>query len=236
MARTSELRARIIDLYVGQVRERWPGKPASAIEKAAVEGPLSLARTGFSADAQADLSVHGGQEKAVHHYPAEHYDAWRAELGEPARHLAPGGFGENIATIGLTEADLCIGDVLSVGSAVVEISQGRQPCWKLGAHTGLVQMPALFQKTARTGWYYRVLEPGLVAAGDEIRRIACPNLDWTVERVTRARLDPRLDSETAAILADLPSLNDGWRKAFQQKAQPGFVENTAARLKAPSTD
>lgn len=228
-----ELSARIIGLYVGPVRGRWPGKPPSAIGKSAVAAPQLLGETGFVSDAQADLTVHGGREKAIHHYAAEHYDAWRTELGEAASHLAPGGFGENISTFGLTERNLCIGDVLNIGAAVIEISQGRQPCWKLNAHTGLQLMAALFQKTARTGWYYRVLEPGLVCAGDEIRRIACPNPDWTVERVTRARLNPRLDADIAARLAELPRLNQGWREAFRRKITPGYVEDTRQRLAGP---
>lgn len=235
MTKPIELTARIIGLYVGEVREPWPGRPPSAIAKAAVDAPQALEMTGFAMDAQADLKVHGGEEKAVHHYAAEHYHLWRAELGDAAAHLQPGGFGENISTIGLSEQNLCIGDRLAIGSAVVEISQGRQPCWKLNAHTGLELMAALFQKTARTGWYYRVIEPGVVGVGDEIRRLECPNPDWTVERVTSARLNPRVDAETASILAELPCLNEGWRAAFRKKSMPGFAEDTSQRLTGNSS-
>lgn len=230
MNKHSDLEARIVGLFVGSVRESWPGKPPSAIAKTAAEAPQSLELTGFTTDAQADLAVHGGKEKAVHHYAAEHYDVWRAELGGAAAHFKPGGFGENLSTYGLTEQNLCIGDRLEIGSAMVEISQGRQPCWKLNAHTGLDLMAALFQRTARTGWYYRVLEPGVVAVGDRIRRLECPNPDWTVERVTSARLDPRLNPEIAAVLADLPRLNEGWRAAFRNKSKPGYSEDTSRRL------
>lgn len=225
-----ELRATVTGLFVGQVRQLWPGKPASAIGKLLTEAPQALMETGFTDDQQADLAVHGGVEKAVHHYAAEHYETWRSELGPSADGFGPGRFGENISTTGMTESDLCIGDRLKLGSAVVEVSQGRQPCWKLNAHTGLKTMAALFQKTARTGWYYRVIEPGTVAIGDEIKRLECPNPDWTVERVTRARLDPELDPETASALARLPRLAPGWAEAFGRKSNRRFREDVAARL------
>lgn len=234
MRETTELRATIIGLYIGQARQRWAGKPASAIGKHLTETAQFLNETGFENDQQADLSVHGGLEKAVHHYSAEHYPAWQSELDPAAADFGPGRFGENIATHGMTEADLCIGDVLTLGSAVVEISQGRQPCWKLNAHTGIETMAALFQQTARTGWYYRVLKPGTAGIGDEIRRLECPNPGWTVERVTRARLNPRLDPEIAATLAALPRLAPGWAAAFRRKAEQEYRENVAARLDGPA--
>lgn len=230
----TEISARVVGLYVGQVRQPWSGKPGSAIAKELVDCPQQLGREGFEMDAQADLKVHGGPDKAVHHYAADHYGAWRSELGDPAQGFGPGRFGENIATFGMTEADLCIGDLLRLGSAVVEVSQGRQPCWKLNAHTGIKTMAALFQETARTGWYYRVLEPGLVGVGDTIKRMECPNPGWTVERVTRARLDAHLDQKTAAQLAELPRLASGWADAFRRKADRQDREDTSARLEGPA--
>ncbi|GAB5463785.1 MOSC domain-containing protein [Hoeflea alexandrii] len=225
-----ELRAIVTGLYVGQVRQLWPGKPVSAIGKLPTAAAQVLTETGFADDQQADLAVHGGVEKAVHHYAAEHYEAWRAELGPSADGFGPGRFGENISTTGMTESDLCIGDRLRLGSAIVEISQGRQPCWKLNAHAGLKTMAALFQQTARTGWYYRVIEPGTVRIGDEIMRLECPNPDWTVERVTRARLNPRLAPDIASVLARLPRLAPGWADAFSRKSHRGFSEDVTIRL------
>ena len=94
---------------------------------------MVLTKTGFKTDQQADLKVHGGLEKAVHHYAADHYSAWRQEVDDEPDIFKPGGFGENISTIGMTENTLCIGDVFRMGTALVQISQGRQPCWKLNA-------------------------------------------------------------------------------------------------------
>lgn len=215
-------------LFIGSVQNRWPNRPASAIEKHQTVVPLNLTETGFIGDVQADLRVHGGPEKAVHHYPADHYVDWCRELGERPTFRA-GGFGENVATIGLTEGDVCIGDVFRLGTATVQISQGRQPCWKLSAHTGEERMAYLVQRTARTGWYYRVLEEGLVRRGDTLKHIERPQPDWTVLGVTQARFAPKLHSTTATALASLPELTDGWRTAFTRKAE-GAIEDSSKRI------
>lgn len=222
--------AKITGLYVGRIENLWPGKQPSAIAKRPVEGPLLLTRAGFKADAQADLKNHGGFEKAVHHYPAEHYPTWQAELGDIAREFGPGQFGENISTIGLTEENLFIGDVLRMGSAVVQISQGRQPCWKLNAHTCNDKMAYLVQKTVRTGWYYRVMEDGEVNLGDEISLLSRPNPDWSVKLVTGARFNGKISPELARAISEIPELYEGWRTAFMKKSDSQFVENQKARL------
>ncbi len=191
-------------------------------------GPL-----GFENDQQADTRVHGGLEKAVHHYAADHYEAWRREKPALRARLRPGGFGENVSAHGITEQDLCIGDVLSLGSAKVQVSQGRQPCWKLNAHLEDPTLAGLFQKTGRTGWYYRVLESGLVAVGDTVSLLERPCPDWPLDAVIAARFTPRLRKETAAALAALPELAESWRVAFAKKARGPGTENTGARLNGP---
>ena len=225
-----DLTVEIAGLYVGNVATLVPGKPPSAIAKRLATGPLTLTSTGLVGDQQADLTVHGGPEKALHHYAADHYPAWRDELGEAAAHLQPGGFGENVSAVGLTEDALCIGDILTMGTAAVQVSQGRQPCWKLNAHTGLPRLAMLFQETARTGWYYRVLEAGEVAVGNRITLVERPHPGWSVARVTRARLGPGLTPDEAAELADLAALSPSWRSAFRRKMSPNAIEDTSARL------
>ncbi|MDQ0313743.1 MOSC domain-containing protein [Amorphus orientalis] len=222
------LRATIELLCVGQVEERWPGRPPSAIAKRPTGDRVKVTASGLALDSQADLSVHGGPEKAIHHYAADHYPAWRSELVRDD--LQPGGFGENISTSGLTEDILCIGDILTFGTATVQVSQGRQPCWKLNAHTNEKRMAALFQKTARTGWYYRVLEPGTVKQGDTISLVERLWPEWTVQRVTQARLTRRIGSEAAATLSRLPALSESWRTAFARISEKDLSEDTTARL------
>ncbi len=224
-----DVSARIDGIFFGAARERWEGKPPSAIQKDRVNGRQVVTSLGFASDAQADLTVHGGKDKAIHHYAFDHYSAWQVEgLMAPGTKLAA--FGENISTTGLTEENLCIGDILSLGTAVVQISQGRQPCWKLGLHTGRREMPYQFQKTGRTGWYYRVLEPGEVGAGDRIILAERPNPDWSVLAVTRARLTRRILPEDAAVLSQMEELAEGWRQAFSRMAEGIATEDTSARL------
>lgn len=206
-------------IFLGQVTERWPGQPTSAIGKQPVDGVQEISEFGFTADAQADLTVHGGPQKAIHHYASDHYEHWRATLER--QDLQPGGFGENLATHGLTEKSLAIGDVFRLGSALVQVSQGRQPCWKLNAHTGYEQMAAGFQSTGFTGWYYRVLEPGAVAPGDSLTLVDRPTPEWTVFDVTRARLLKQASADAMASMAALETLSPEWRAWFRKMATLG---------------
>lgn len=230
MSRLPDLSATIDAVFTGTVENRWPGKPPSAIGKTSTGSMQTLGRNGFEEDSQADLKVHGGPEKAVHHYAADHMAYWREAFPDKADMFVPGCFGENISTVGLTEQNLCVGDILTLGSATVQISQGRQPCWKLGAHTAIARMPAAFQNAGFTGWYYRVLEGGKVQKGDTVRLIERPCPEWVLHRVIKARFDRALSKETASALANLTALSPGWRKAFRKMTDDGYTEDTTARL------
>ncbi|MGC3937292.1 MOSC domain-containing protein [Roseobacter sp. EG26] len=228
-----DLKTAITGLFTGKIQIPWRDKPASAIHKTAVSGKQVITSLGFENDAQADLSVHGGADKALHHYAADHYAAWQKE-GMIPQDQTPAAFGENISTFGLTEDQICIGDIFHLGSALIQISQGRQPCWKLNAYTANDAMAYQFQKSGRTGWYYRVLETGSVAVGDEIKLVDRPNPSWTVAFVTRARLSRKISAENARKLARVAELADGWRTAFEAMAAGQTHENTDRRLKGPS--
>tara|TARA_R110002074_G_scaffold389165_1_gene572337 strand:- start:728 stop:1432 length:705 start_codon:yes stop_codon:yes gene_type:complete len=229
------LSARIDGLFFGKVARRWDGKEPSAIGKTSVTGHHEINEFGFVMDEQADLVIHGGPDKAIHHYATDHYADWIAE-GEIPDGSQPAAFGENIASFGMTENLLCIGDTLRLGTAVVQVSQGRQPCWKVSEHTINKNMAYLFQKTGRTGWYYRVLEPGIAGVEDTVSLLGRPQPEWTVERVTTARLTRRVSQEDAAILAVMPELADGWRTAFSKMAGGDLDEDTSRRLNGRNTD
>ncbi|MCX7561708.1 MOSC domain-containing protein [Sulfitobacter sp. F26204] len=220
---------RIDGLFFGKVQNHWPGRDPSAIDKKPVIGRHDINELGFVEDAQADPDHHGGVEKAIHHYASEHYASWIAE-GEIPAGTTPAAFGENIASRALSEDNLCIGDILQLGSAVVQISQGRQPCWKVSQYTANKKMAYLFQSTGRTGWYYRVLEPGSAGTGDMISLIERRQPDWSVRRVTAARLTRKVSQEDAETLAALPELAPGWRKAFAKIADGEKDEDTDRRL------
>ncbi|WP_430414107.1 MOSC domain-containing protein [Parasphingorhabdus sp.] len=224
-----KLETTVNGLFFGAAKQRWPDKPPSAIDKQRIEGTHTISIAGFTDDAQADLTVHGGVDKAIHHYPADHYPAWQSE-GQMEEGIEPALFGENISSLGLTEDNVCIGDVFSFGSSTIQVSQGRQPCWKLNAHTGNDRMAFLFQKSGRTGWYYRILKTGEAGAGDRLKLLDRPCEGWSVKRVTKGRLTRKISKEDAAILAEMPELAMGWREAFAKFAAGNRKENTAGRL------
>ena len=184
----------------------------SAIAKTAAEEPRAVGFLGVEGDEQADLSVHGGSDKAIHHYPRDHYDWWREQLPERTQFGHAGAFGENISTRGLTESDVCIGDRFRLGTALVEICQGRQPCWKQAHRLGDKRVVSMMVKSGRSGWYYRVIEEGRVAAGDTLVHVAQPHPEWSVARVTGIVIGGReRDTATISALRNLSVLAEGWR-------------------------
>ena len=217
-------------LFIGTIGRPWPDKPSTAISKQQVRGAVQIDARGLEGDEQADLKVHGGPEKAIHHYAAEHMQHWRRVFPEHASTFQPGCFGENISTTGLTEEMLCIGDELQLGTARVQVCQGRQPCWKLNAHIGLPEMAAQFQRSGRTGWYYRVLEAGIVKSGDAVTVSRRLHPEWPLSRIIAARFNPRLETDIAATLAQIESLSASWRNAFAKKSDKNYRENTDKRL------
>ncbi|AZB56261.1 MOSC domain-containing protein [Cereibacter sphaeroides] len=202
----------------------------SGIGKTPVTRPLTLGPEGFEGDEQADRRVHGGAEKAVHHYPADHYESWRAELGDLPALLAPGGFGENLSTAGLTEAEVAVGDIFRLGSALIQVSQGRQPCWKLNHRFGVPDMARRVQLTGRTGWYYRVLEPGTVAPGDRLELIDRRAPDWTLRRLWQALYVDRMNLAELEGMAALDVLAEGWRNHAVRRLESRRVEDWSKRL------
>jgi MOSC domain-containing protein YiiM len=187
------------------------GKP-SGIHKVPTDRRVRVTRTGFDADRQADLKHHGGEEKAIHHYPFDHYPGWREEVGAVPVLETPGAFGENLSTRGLTEANVAVGDIFRLGTATLQVSQGRQPCWKLNARFQVEDMAVRVQVSGRTGWYYRVLEEGEVAPDAILERIDRVTPAWTIRRIWRAMYVDRHDRESLAALAGLPTLSEGWRQ------------------------
>lgn len=204
----------------------------SAIDKRVRSGRIHCGALGLADDAQGDLRVHGGADKAVHHYPQEHYAAWRSELGPHPLLEAPAAFGENLHTTGLTEADVCLGDRFRIGDALLEVSQARQPCWKLSERFGRPDMAAQVQRSGRTGWYYRVLEEGDVWAGAQLLLQVRPYPKWSLARLLDVLYRPSLDATElrAAFALPLPS---SWHRLLQRRLESGAVESWTSRLDGP---
>jgi MOSC domain-containing protein YiiM len=187
---------------------------ASAIAKLPVDGRRHIGYMGLQGDEQADLSVHGGRDKAIHHYSHDHYAWWRAELGPHLLLDRSGAFGENVTGDELSEEQVCIGDRWRMGSALVEVSQGRQPCWKLDHHFGKPGIMARMVTSRRSGWYYRVIEEGEVGAGDRLELLDRPFGDWSVARAFGLLVggDHKRDRASLEQLGDVTTLAEPWKK------------------------
>nr|WP_236549195.1 MULTISPECIES: MOSC domain-containing protein [Novosphingobium] len=202
----------ILSIQCGKVSPFRGEDEPSAIGKVPVAGPIRVGRLGLEGDEQADLAVHGGPDKAIHHYPHDHYAFWREAIGGHELLSNYGAFGENIATEGLTEDTICVGDRWRMGTALVEVSQGRQPCWKLDHRFGGAAVNAGVVRSRRAGWYYRVLEDGEVAAGDRMVLAERPYPDWTVQRVFGLLIagDHKKDREGLEALGEVATLAAPW--------------------------
>lgn len=203
----------ILGVFVGTIGAYGPRGEPSAYLKRPAPGPVEVGPLGIAGDQQADLTVHGGVDKAMHHYPFDHYAAFAAERPEFAARLGqPGFFAENISTEGWTEWDVCLGDRFELGTAEIELSEGRSPCWKLGHRFGDPSMIEAVVKTRRAGWYYRVLQPGSFSAGDMLRLVARPCPQWPVARAFGLLIAGDRDLEALAELRDMATLGASWRR------------------------
>lgn len=169
------MKSRIDQIFTGRVKLMLPDGEPSGIFKSAVDGPQHLGTNGLEGDEQADLRYHGGPEKALHQFPAEHYALLAQEWPQCASLLGPGVLGENISTRGMTEHDVCIGDVFGMGEARIQLSQPRSPCWKIDRRLKVDGASRFVEAAGVTGWYYRVLDEGRLCAGDEIVLLERPN-------------------------------------------------------------
>ena len=192
----------ILGVYAGAVAALAGGRP-SAIYKEAVCGPVAITVTGLAGDVQANRRLHGGPAQALHHFPAEHYAALAERFPPLAAVLVGGSIGENIASRGMTEATVCIGDVYALGRARVQLTRPRRPCGNIDRRYGQDGMAAHLQQHGICGWYYQVLEPGQVEAGECIelleRRVDAPSLELFRATVQAARPPRELLERFAAL-------------------------------------
>jgi len=207
---------KVLSLNVGLPRTvEWKGKPVSTgIFKEPVSGRVALKALDFDGDGQADLSVHGGPNKAVYVYPAEHYAYWRREL--PDQSLPWGMFGENLTTEGLRE-DTQIGDRFRIGSAEVMATQPRLPCYKLGLRFGRGDIVKRFLASGLTGFYFRVIVEGDVGAGDAIVPIRRATDSVPVSEITRLYARDTDDLEGLRRIVTIADLAEDWREYFQER-------------------
>ena len=208
----------IISVNVGLPREvTWKNLDVTTgIFKEPVSGRIPVRRLNLDGDRQADLSVHGGPNKAVYGYPSEHYPFWRKELQRDD--LSWGGFGENLTTAGLSEDTLHIGDRLRIGSALLVVTQPRIPCYKLSIRIGRDDILKRFLMSGRSGFYFAVLEEGELGAGDEIRIEKRDREQVSVSDINRLYAGAE-DSDLLRRALRLEALPEGWRESLAQRVR-----------------
>lgn len=189
--------------------EWWDKSWRTGFCKEATDVPCWLGYGGFRGDEQADRVNHGGVDKAVCVYPAEHYVEWRHSWDLPL-----GAFGENLTTFGLIESGVYIGDVFTLGEARVQVSQPRQPCWKLARRWQIKDFAAQVERTGRTGFYFRVLHHGLVAAGDRLTLLERHHPEWSIARCNEVMHHQKADHEAARALAECSLLSASWKDSL----------------------
>jgi len=217
---------KLVSVNTGLPREvMWHGRSVTTgIFKEPVEGKVALRRLNLDGDRQADLSVHGGEYKAVYCYPAAHYDYWEKEL--PGRELPMGMFGENFTTDGLLEDSVHLGDRFSVGSAEVVVTQPRMPCYKLGVRFQSDDMVRRFLASGRTGFYLAVTREGEVGAGDEIKVISRDDNAVPVSEITRLYIAKRYDEgDVKSVRGTLrvAALPESWKGYFRERLEKASV-------------
>lgn len=200
----------------------------SAIVKAGVAGPVEVGPLGILGDEQADLKHHGGPEKAILAYAAGHYAAWIEAY--PAHGFAAGGFGENLTMAGIAESDCCIGDVIRLGSTLLQVTQPRQPCWKLSRLWGIAQFAVQVQNSGRTGWYLRVLETGRISPGDEATLVERPFSTFTVTYANAVMHGRPHDRDADLELAACPALATSWQTTLRRRAAGEELPSPLRRL------
>ena len=213
---------KLISVNIGLPRDvTWHGRNVTTgIFKYPVEGRVALARLNLDGDRQADLSVHGGEHKAVYCYPIEHYDYWKGEL--PGRELPLAVFGENFTTTGLTEDFVHLGDRFAVGSAQLVVTQPRLPCYKLGVRFQSDEMVKRFLASGRTGFYVAVTKEGEVGAGDDITVLSREANAVPVSEITRlyvAKTYSPDDVASARRAMRVAALPESWKQYFRDRLQ-----------------
>jgi MOSC domain-containing protein YiiM len=208
---------KVVSINVGIPREaEWRGKSVrTSIFKEPVAGRVRVGRLNLEGDRQADLTVHGGIDKAVYVYPAEHYAFWREQL--PGTDLPWGAFGENMTTEGPIEDSVHIGDQFAIGSAQFVVTQPRMPCFKLGIRFGRPDVVKRFLRSGRSGFYLAVAREGEVTAGDDITLTGRYDPAVTVAEIVRLYAEDAVNQELLRTASELSALPEGWREYFRKR-------------------
>lgn len=215
--------------FAGQAKQAYG--ITTAIDKQQTIGDIEVTLLGITGDESADPKHHGGKERALHHYPQEHYQYWQTyyQSQNITRQWLPSSMGENISTRGFDEDNVCIGDRFQWGEAVIEVSQPRSPCFKLNKRWNIEDFSQRMQQTNKCGWLYRVITPGIVKQGASFKRIARVDNAMTIAQVCNSYFGDPLNKEGLTTLLSLP-LSTSWRNTIENRLATGELENWNFRL------
>lgn len=213
----------LVSLQLGEPRtipatgsaEWWDKEWTTGVVKDPFAGEVWLGYEGLEGDGQADRRFHGGIDKAVCAYSAEHYPYWRERLARSD--FSHGALGENFTVEGMTESEVYLGDIYSLGEAKVEISQPRQPCWKPARRWKVKDLTAQIENSGRTGYYFRVVHHGNVRAGQEFVLTSRKWPEWSIARCNAVMYEFQDDAEAAYALSECPALAGSWKDALHAR-------------------
>lgn len=208
---------RVLSVNVGLPRPvTYRGKTVeTGIWKHPVAGRIAIVGDNLAGDRQADLRVHGGRDKAIYGYPSEHYPWWGERL--PNADLAWGAFGENLTVEGLLENAVRVGERFRIGDAEIMVTQPRTPCFKLGIKLARPQIVKEFLRSERSGFYFAIVRPGEIGAGDPIERVHAEPASMTITELVRLSMADEIDTATLRRAIALPGLAASWRDAFRKR-------------------
>ncbi|MFT4172544.1 MAG: 6-hydroxyaminopurine reductase [Rhodocyclaceae bacterium] len=216
-------------VYAGKIHD-YPGSRPSAIHKTPIAGTLMLTDTGIAGDQQAEPGTHGGPDRALCHYPSEHYASWAQAFPAQAHAFRPAAFGENISTQGLTEHDVHIGDIYSWDGALIQVTQPRSPCYKLNFHLGIADFAEQMQRVGRCGWLYRVIAAGPVSSAAPLR-LASRLSDVSVAEAIAIAWHTPFDETAYQRLLSAAGLSASWTRTLQRRCLSGQLEDNSKRLR-----
>lgn len=223
-----EMRAvRVNGIFIGKAKQIGLGL-TSALDKQPVRHRLWLWPQGLGGDQAGDARYHGGLERALLHYPAEHYAFWRREF--PHIDWQPGAFGENLSSSGLSEARVCIGDLFRWGDALLQVSQPHSPSYAIAHRWELPGLPQWLQDTGRCGWYYRVVKPGFVSSENRLQLLRRSYPGLSVAQALRSFYHAPLERAGLQQLVACQALSARWRELAAQRLASGRLEDWSARL------
>ncbi|EMV9403896.1 6-hydroxyaminopurine reductase [Klebsiella michiganensis] len=217
-----------VNVFVGKVRD-YDGSRPSAIGKIQVDGELTLGDLGLEGDEQAEKKIHGGPDRALCHYPREHYAHWACELPQQADLFCAPAFGENLSTEGLTEKNVYIGDIFRWGEALIQVTQPRSPCFKLNYHFAVSDMAQLMQNSGKTGWLYRVVAGGRVSSDAPLTLVSRLS-DVSVHEAGAIAWQMPFDDDQYHRLLSAAGLSVSWSRTMQKRRLSGKIENNSRRL------